>query len=301
MTWVKMRTCSRWAALASLYIIGLRIPALSQPVDTTRVRAQDLLIMSGQEVLVDVGWMEVGRPYDMEATLESDASDEDSRVEVTLSAPTGDVTRALDRYDRRAEFRLIPQTARGTKLLLSGGGELGAIYRISIRLRASPAARMAGVEFIYSPHQNVRPPGTNVTAVVVHATVSPTLESTVNWFLAPESQVSAHYTVGKDGKIVQMVEDMARGWHAGVSELEGVKGVNDFSVGIEIVNLNDGVDPYTDAQYESVAAIIRHLREEYYLPDSRIVSHEHIARPVGRKSDPKGFDFQRLFRMLREP
>jgi N-acetyl-anhydromuramyl-L-alanine amidase AmpD len=122
----------------------------------------------------------------------------------------------------------------------------------------------------------------------------------VRWFLVPESQVSAHFTVGKDGKIVQMVEDTARAWHAGVSELDGVRGVNDFSVGIEIVNLNDGRDPYTDAQYEAVANIIRHLREQYYLPDSRIVSHEHVARPPGRKSDPKGFDFQRLFRMLRE-
>jgi len=100
-----------------------------------------------------------------------------------------------------------------------------------------------------------------------------------------------------NGKIGQMVEDTARAWHAGVSELEGVKGVNDFSVGIEIVNFNDGKDPFTDAQYEAVAAIIRHLREQYDIPDSRIVSHEHVARPVGRKSDPKGFDFMRLLRL----
>src|SRR5438105_5381611 len=163
--------------------------------------------------------------------------------------------------------------------------------------RSMPIARMVGVQFIPALHQNLRPPGATVNTVVVHATVSPTLESTVSWFLAPESQVSAHYTVGKDGKIAQMVEDSARAWHAGVSELEGVKGVNDFSVGIEIVNLNDGKDPYTDAQYEAVAAIIRHLREQYDIPDSRIVSHEFVARPPGRKSDPKGFDFKRLLKM----
>jgi N-acetylmuramoyl-L-alanine amidase/AmpD protein len=80
--------------------------------------------------------------------------------------------------------------------------------------------------------------------------------------------------------------------------LEGQESVNRFSVGIEIVNRNDGIDPFTDAQYEAVAAIIKHLRESYTIPDARIVSHEAIALPPGRKSDPVGFDFPRLFKLL---
>jgi N-acetylmuramoyl-L-alanine amidase len=180
-----------------------------------------------------------------------------------------------------------------------GGGELNTLHRITVEWQADLSSRMASAPFVPSPNQSARSNGATVTAVIVHATVIPTLEATTRQFLTRSSQVSAHYVVGRDGAVVQMVEDTARAWHAGVSELEGVKGVNDFSVGIEIVNLNDGRDPFTDAQYEAVAAIIRHLREQYMIPDSRIVSHEFIARPAGRKSDPRGFDFPRLLKLAR--
>jgi len=61
-----------------------------------------------------------------------------------------------------------------------------------------------------------------------------------------------------------------------------------------MVNMNDGRDPYTDLQYSSVAEIIHHLRELYTIPESRIVSHAQVALPAGHKSDPLGFDLQRL-------
>jgi N-acetylmuramoyl-L-alanine amidase len=154
------------------------------------------------------------------------------------------------------------------------------------------------VNWIASPNQGLRPPGASVNAVVVHATVIPTLEKTLYHFLNRGSQVSSHYVVGKDGTIVQMVDDTARAWHAGVSELAGSKNVNDFSVGIEIVNLNDGNDRFTEPQYKAVAAIIHHLRQQYSIPDSRIVSHEQVARPPGRKNDPQGFSFPQVLGML---
>jgi N-acetyl-anhydromuramyl-L-alanine amidase AmpD len=157
---------------------------------------------------------------------------------------------------------------------------------------------MPGVNWIASPNQGVRPNGSNVNSVVVHATVIPSLEKTVYHFLNQGSQVSAHYVVGKDGTVVQMVDDTARAWHAGVSELAGTKNVNDFSVGIEIVNLNDGKDRFTEAQYKAVASIVHHLRQQYFIPDSRIVSHERVALPAGRKNDPKGFSFAHLLKLL---
>jgi N-acetylmuramoyl-L-alanine amidase len=219
-------------------------------------------------------------------------------AEVSLDGIDRPLQGVLGAADPVLTATITPTTPEGVRLRVTGVGALGEVSRVRVEWRAAPVARMPGVTFIPSPNQNARPPGATVTAVVVHATVGPTLQENVNWFLTPRSQVSAHYLVDKDGSIVQMVEDTARAWHAGVSELEGVRGVNDFSVGIEIVNRNDGLDPYTDAQYASVAAIIRHLREQYAIPDSRIVSHEAVARPVGRKSDPKGFDFGRLLRML---
>lgn len=150
--------------------------------------------------------------------------------------------------------------------------------------------------WIQGPHCDRRPDGVQPDTIVLHATVSPTLESTTKWFQAPESRVSAHFTVGKDGSIVQNVSTFDRAWHAGVSrDIEGREGVNAFSIGIEIVNLNDGKDPYPEPQMQVVENLIGMLLRRF--PGIRfITSHEYIAQPKGRKSDPKGFDWSRLRR-----
>jgi N-acetylmuramoyl-L-alanine amidase len=154
--------------------------------------------------------------------------------------------------------------------------------------------------FVPSPNCDERPPGSAVNCIVLHATVEPSTAGTERIFLTPSRAVSAHFVVGKDGRVVQMVPVERRAWHAGTSVLEGVPSVNDFSVGIEMVNLNDGRDPYPDAQMQAVAGIIRFLRSRYDIPDSRIVSHAQIAQPQGRKTDPAGFDFDRIRRMAKE-
>ena len=154
--------------------------------------------------------------------------------------------------------------------------------------------------FSPSPNFDDRPFGTKINCLVIHATVEPTTEGTMDIFLTPSRKVSAHFVVGRDGRVVQMVPVEKRAWHAGVSVFEGVSAVNNYSVGIEMVNLNDGKDPYTVEQMESVAGIIRLLRSKYDIPDSRIVSHAQIALPAGRKNDPVGFDFQKIKEMARE-
>jgi N-acetylmuramoyl-L-alanine amidase len=154
-------------------------------------------------------------------------------------------------------------------------------------------------KFVASPNWGVRSLGDKIDTLVVHSTVINTLEGTERAFFDDkERRVSAHYVVDRDGTTIQMVDERRAAWHAGVSELDGRTGVNDFSVGIELVNLNDGQDPYPEAQYEAVARIIKDLRTRWEVPDNHIVSHAAIARPVGRKSDPLGFDFDKLRKML---
>ena len=69
--------------------------------------------------------------------------------------------------------------------------------------------------WIQSPNCGVRPPNTVVDTVVVHSTVNPTLENTTDWFQNPQAQVSSHFTIGKDGSIIQNVSTFNRAWHAG--------------------------------------------------------------------------------------
>ncbi len=150
-----------------------------------------------------------------------------------------------------------------------------------------------------SPNCDERPTGAVVNCIVLHSTVEPTTEGTMKIFLSPEKAVSAHFVVGRDGRVLQMVPVEKRAWHAGASALEGVGKVNDFSVGIEMVNLNDGKDPYSPEQMEAVAGIIRLIRSRYDVPDARIVSHAEVALPAGRKSDPVGFDIEKERALVR--
>jgi N-acetylmuramoyl-L-alanine amidase/AmpD protein len=142
--------------------------------------------------------------------------------------------------------------------------------------------------WIQSPNCGPRPEGVVVDTIVIHSTVIPTLEATTRAFQRESSQVSAHYTIGKDGSIVQNVSTFDRAWHAGVSkDVRGKENLNHFSVGIELVNLNDGKDPYPAAQMDALKAIIVVLKRRF--PIVQIASHEYIAQPYGRKSDPTNF------------
>jgi N-acetyl-anhydromuramyl-L-alanine amidase AmpD len=100
--------------------------------------------------------------------------------------------------------------------------------------------------------------------------------------------VSAHYTVDRDGVLVSHVPEFRRAWHAGVSRMkDGREHVNDFSIGIELVNRNDGSDPFPAAQIEAMRGLIRAIAARHAI--RYIVPHYECAIPPGRKTDPCGF------------
>ena len=139
-----------------------------------------------------------------------------------------------------------------------------------------------------SPNFNDRPAGTVVDTIVVHATVFDTLEEVIDHFSRPETQVSAHYTIDRDGTVVSHVAEDVRAWHAGISKMEdGRTNVNDFSIGIELVNLNDGVDPFPEEQIQAMRSLLKAIISRH--PIRHIVTHYECAHPPGRKSDPAGF------------
>lgn len=140
-----------------------------------------------------------------------------------------------------------------------------------------------------SPNFNERPEGVVIDTVVLHATVLDTLDEVVEKFADPESQVSAHYTIDRDGTIVCHVCEDQRAWHAGQSRMkDGRVSVNDFSIGIEMVNLNDGLDPFPDPQIQSMRELVKAIISRH--PIRYIVTHYECADPPGRKSDPAGFE-----------
>jgi LysM repeat protein len=152
-----------------------------------------------------------------------------------------------------------------------------------------PAIRWVG-----SPHFNNRRRTDDITAIVIHSTANSSLEGVINWFNNPQSQLSAHYTIGKDGQIVQHVQDIHRAWHAGRSIWKGREGCNDYAIGIELVNLNDGKDPYPEEQHQVNVALCAYLAHKYNIDLDDIMGHLDIAIPPGRKTDPRNYNLNRL-------
>ncbi len=146
-------------------------------------------------------------------------------------------------------------------------------------------------KFVGSPNYNRRPKG-EISAVVIHSTANSTLSGVVSYFNNPNAQVSAHYTIGKDGTIAQHVKDANRAWHAGVSQWQGRSNLNDWSVGIEMVNLNNGQDPYPAAQHQANVELCAYLCSRYAINPDLIVAHYDVS--PGRKTDPRNYDMNRL-------
>src|SRR6185503_18486723 len=133
-----------------------------------------------------------------------------------------------------------------------------------------------------SPNFDDRPAGTRIDTIVLHATVLNSLEEVIRHFADPASKVSAHYTIDRDGTTVSHVLPDDRAWHAGQSKMpDGRTRVNDFSIGIELVNLNDGADPYPNSQIQALRDLLRTLVARY--PIDYVVTHAECADPPGRK------------------
>lgn len=148
---------------------------------------------------------------------------------------------------------------------------------------------------IYLPSPNKNPRGGyKIDTIVLHGTGGP-LWPSINWLRNPDSNVSSHYVIAKDGIVYQLVEEDYMAWHAGNSQMpDGRTGVNWFSIGIELVNDNSGNDPYPESQIDSLVKLIENINNRLDIKRENIVTHAEIAVPIGRKVDPVGLDKNRI-------
>lgn len=129
-----------------------------------------------------------------------------------------------------------------------------------------------------------------ISAIVLHADASSDGKSTARYLSTPESKVSYHILVDRDGTVYNIVHPDKKAWHAGKSQLDNQTDCNQFTVGVCMSNKNDGEEEYSDAQVAATLEVCKLLCKHYKLSPQDIVSHAAIATPAGRKTDPKGFD-----------
>ena len=192
-------------------------------------------------------------------------------------------------------------------------------------LHASPAPTFSiddhiltgdNISFRLSPNTPGRFQSGSPDTIVIHFTAGSSLASSVNVLTNADSGVSAHFVVGRNGDIVQMLPTNKIAWHAGESHYEGRSGLNQYSIGIELDNAGqlkargDGTyeswfgevygenevlaaqhanqqgigywHKYTEVQIARTLSICKTLSSYYDI--STVVGHEEIA--PARKVDP---------------
>ncbi|AHJ67454.1 Anhydro-N-acetylmuramyl-tripeptide amidase [Granulibacter bethesdensis] len=142
-----------------------------------------------------------------------------------------------------------------------------------------------------SPNYDARPSATAgtpgaVDMLVLHYTGMTSAAAAIDRLCDPEARVSSHYVVEEDGTVWRLVREQYRAWHAGISHWRGRSWLNDFSVGIEIVNPGHewGYRAFPEAQMRSVLALSHAIVRCHSIPASHIVAHSDIA--PDRKQDP---------------
>jgi len=149
-------------------------------------------------------------------------------------------------------------------------------------LREYPLRDSAGLnyapQFVGTINMSLRRPN----YVIIHHTAQHSTDETLKTFTIKNREVSAHYVIGRDGVVYHMLNDLMRAHHAGVSRWGNNTDLNSSSIGIELDN--DGFEPFSEAQINSLTILLDRLKKAYSIPSANFIGHGDIA-PT-RKNDP---------------
>ncbi len=166
---------------------------------------------------------------------------------------------------------------------------LAVLAAVSLAACTSAPPRNPIAEWVPSPNFDARRP----QLIVLHATEQRSAEESLHTLRTANRRgpVSAHYLVGDDGRIYQLVADADRAWQAGAGRWGTMTELNSASIGIEIDNARG--EPYTEAQLVAVLRLLDDLTTRLSIPKSQVIGHSDLA-PT-RKVDPGAlFPWQRL-------
>ncbi len=131
--------------------------------------------------------------------------------------------------------------------------------------------------------------------IVLHYTGMQFAHEAVHRLCDPKARVSSHYVVMDNGSILQLVPEVKRAWHAGVSTWNGDPDINSRSIGIEICNPGHdfGYPDFPARQIAAVITLCRSILTRNIIRPENIVAHSDVA--PARKQDPgEKFPWKRL-------
>ncbi len=136
--------------------------------------------------------------------------------------------------------------------------------------------------------ERVNPDGSlqPVDMLIMHYTGMKTGNEALERMCDAEAKVSAHYMVEENGRVLQLVDEEKRAWHAGVASWRGHSNINARSIGIEIVNPGHewGYRTFPEVQMEALIALSHGILSRHDIPARNVVGHSDVA--PSRKQDP---------------
>ena len=126
----------------------------------------------------------------------------------------------------------------------------------------------------------------DIKFVIIHYTGMQSKIESIKRLTSLKSKVSCHYLIDRKGKTIRMVEDHKVAWHAGRSKWGNFKNLNNYSIGIELVNKGHehGYQKYTNNQINSLIKLCLYLKKKFRIKDTHILGHSDIS--PARKRDP---------------
>jgi len=134
--------------------------------------------------------------------------------------------------------------------------------------------------WVPSPNHEAR----RAIIVVVHATEQGSVRESLATLRSENAggKVSAHYLIGRDGRLYQLVDERQRAWHAGGGSWGRITDLNSASIGIELDN--DGSADFPPAQVARLLVLLEDICRRNDIPRSQVIGHADLA--PWRKRDP---------------
>jgi N-acetylmuramoyl-L-alanine amidase len=146
----------------------------------------------------------------------------------------------------------------------------------------SPCARLV----MPAPNHDAREGCERADILLLHYTGMESTDLALARLCERASQVSTHYLVRESGEILQLVPEVRRAWHAGVSTWERSPDINSRSIGIEIANPGHdfGYPDFPEPQLDALIDLCRDVVSRLAIRKDRVLAHSDVA--PSRKSDP---------------
>ena len=138
----------------------------------------------------------------------------------------------------------------------------------------------------------------DIKFVIIHYTGMQSEIESLNRLKDPKYKVSCHYIISRKGEVTQMVREKNIAWHAGKSKWKKFKNLNNYSIGIELVNKGHqfGYQNFTRQQIFSLIKLCKKIKKKYLIKKENFLGHSDIA-PL-RKVDPgEKFPWKKLSRL----